>query len=235
MGPESFRFKGAKINKSDYFPRTIALHFLDLRMQQIKNIIFDLGGIFLNINFSKTETAFVDLGIKNFSQLYAQHHSSHLFELLETGKISPEEFHQAFVKESGVHLSYEQTKTAWNALLLDFPVERLDWLNEIRKRFNTYLLSNTNKIHYEAFTRSFREQTGIDDFNEYFIKAYYSHEMGLRKPNTDAFLHILNEQNLKTGETLFIDDTLINIEGAKKVGLQTIYLAPPKTVLDLTL
>ena len=203
-------------------------------MQNIRNIIFDLGGIFLNIDFKRTEKAFSALGVE-FNNFYSQHHASELFELLETGKISPEEFHNAFVEETGLHLSYEQLKYAWTALLLDFPVERIKWLQEIGKRYKTFLFSNTNKIHHDVFAEMFREKTGFEDFNKLFVKAYYSHEMGLRKPYPESYLYILNEQQLKPQETLFIDDTLKNIEGAEQVGLQTLHLVPPKTVLDLTL
>jgi len=203
-------------------------------MQEIKNIIFDLGGIFLNIDFSKTEKAFADLGVQ-FNDFYSQHHVSELFELLETGKISPEEFHDSFVEETGLHLSYEELKNAWTALLVDFPIERLQWLQEIGKRYKIFLFSNTNKIHYDVFTEMFHEQTGFKDFNKLFVKTYYSHEMGLRKPYPESYLYILNEQQLRPEETLFIDDTLKNIEGAKQVGLQTIHLVYPETVLDLKL
>jgi putative hydrolase of the HAD superfamily len=203
-------------------------------MQEIKNIIFDLGGIFLNIDFSKTEKAFADLGVQ-FNDFYSQHHASELFELLETGKISPEEFHDSFVEETGLHLSYEELKNAWTALLVDFPIERLQWLQEIGKRYKIFLFSNTNKIHYDVFTEMFHEQTGFKDFNKLFVKTYYSHEMGLRKPYPESYLYILNEQQLRPEETLFIDDTLKNIEGAKQVGLQTIHLVYPETVLDLEL
>jgi putative hydrolase of the HAD superfamily len=203
-------------------------------MQEIKNIIFDLGGIFLNIDFSKTEKAFADLGVQ-FNDFYSQHHASELFELLETGKISPEEFHDSFVEETGLHLSYEELKNAWTALLVDFPIERLQWLQEIGKRYKIFLFSNTNKIHYDVFTEMFHEQTGFKDFNRLFVKTYYSHEMGLRKPYPESYLYILNEQQLRPEETLFIDDTLKNIEGAKQVGLQTIHLVYPETVLDLKL
>jgi putative hydrolase of the HAD superfamily len=203
-------------------------------MRQIKNIIFDLGGIFLNIDFSKTEKAFREIGVTQFSDFYTQHHASDIFELLETGKITPEEFHHAFVHETGVNITYEQLKNAWTALLLDFPIERVHLLKEIGKYYNTFLLSNTNKIHYDIFIQSFYEQTG-EDFNKYFIKAYYSHEIGLRKPYPESYLCILNEQNIKPQETLFIDDTPKNIEGAKQVGLQTLHLVYPKTVLDLKL
>jgi HAD superfamily hydrolase (TIGR01549 family) len=203
-------------------------------MQEIKNIIFDLGGIFLDIDFSRTEQAFSDLGVR-FSSYYSQHDASELFELLETGKISPEQFHRAFVEETGLHLTYEELERAWTALLLGFPKERVYWLAEISKRYKIFLFSNTNKIHYDVFTKIFPEQTGFEDFNKLFIKAYYSHEMGLRKPYPESYLHILNEQKLNPEETLFVDDTYKNIEGAKQVGLQTLHLVYPKTVLDLEL
>ena len=204
-------------------------------MQQIRNIIFDLGGIFLNINFKETEIAFAKLGVTDFSRYITQHTITDTFELLETGKISPEEFYDRFRKETGTAISNEAIADAWNALLLDFPVERIEWLDAIRSRYNVYLFSNTNKIHYDAFTKTFPLQTGKEDFNRYFIKAYYSHELGLRKPYPESYLYILKEQKLEAGETLFIDDTIKNIEGAKEAGLQTIHLYHPKTVLDLEL
>jgi len=204
-------------------------------MQHIKNIIFDLGGVFLNINFAKTEAAFAQLGVTNFNSYITQHSITDLFELLETGKISPEEFYEGFRKKSASILSDEQIANAWNALLLDFPPERIAWLDVVRKKYNVFLYSNTNQIHYDAFTEMFKAQTGLPDFNSYFIKAWYSHELGLRKPYPASYLHILNEQHLNATETLFIDDTLKNIEGAKEAGLQTIHLIHPNTVLDLDL
>ncbi|MFL5787914.1 MAG: HAD family hydrolase [Flavisolibacter sp.] len=203
-------------------------------MKNIKNIIFDLGGIFLNIDFARTEKAFASLGVSQFNTLFNQHYSSNLFKLLETGKISPEEFHQSFVQQTGVRLSYAQVKEAWNALLLDFPVKRLHWLKSISKRYTIFLFSNTNEIHYDAFTESFRNLMK-EDFDTYFKKAYYSHQIKLRKPDPESYLYIINEQNLNSKETLFIDDTLKNVEGASSVGLQTIHIVPPMTVLDLDL
>src|SRR5438270_9161329 len=192
-------------------------------MQNIRNIIFDLGGIFLNIDFKKTEQAFQQLGIRDFRSMFSQHHADNLFQLLETGKVSPEEFHHSFVQRTGVDLSYEQVKEAWNALLLDFPVERLHWLRSISNRYKTFLFSNTNRIHYEAFSESFRQQMK-EDLDTYFIKAYYSHDIGLRKPDPESFQFILNEQNLKPAETLFIDDTEKNVLAAASLGMQTIHL-----------
>src|SRR5471030_2272045 len=117
-------------------------------MDNIKNIIFDLGGVFLNIDFKITEQDFRDLGVTGFSDMFNQHHSNDLFEQLETGKITPEQFYEAFRKATGTQLTDEQIRNAWNALLLDFPTERLVWLDKIMKKYRVYLYSNTNLIHY---------------------------------------------------------------------------------------
>lgn len=204
-------------------------------MQPIKNILFDLGGIFMDLDYHLTEKAFINLGITSFPEMYTQHHANSMFEDLETGKISTEIFFNAFRTISNSHLSNEEITTAWNAMLLDFPIDRLKWLQEIGKKYKVYLFSNTNQIHYDAFLNIVSTTTGIKNFNNFFIKAYYSHQLGLRKPYVASFQKILEEQHLEAGETLFIDDTLKNIEGAKKAGLQTIHLVAPKTVLDLDL
>jgi FMN phosphatase YigB (HAD superfamily) len=204
-------------------------------MGKIKNIIFDLGGVFLDIDFNATEKAFVSLGVTNFNDYYTQHSASTLFEDLETGKLSPEEFYEGFRQETSTSLTDEQIKGAWNAMLGRFPVERLNWLEEIGFRYKIYLYSNTNIIHYQAFQKIYQECTGKDNFDDYFVKAHYSHDIGLRKPYPDSFQRLLALENLDAAETLFIDDSYKNIEGAKQVGLQTILLLPPKTVLELDL
>lgn len=200
-----------------------------------KNIIFDFGGVFLNLDFSLTEKAFRNLGVPQFNAMFTQHHSNDLFINLETGKISPQEFYDAFRKETQTNLTNEQIRDAWNALLLDFPQERVTWLEAIGKKYNVYLFSNTNQIHYDKFMADFRTNNNGRDFNSFFIKAYYSHELGLRKPDPESFEAIIKAEKLNPAETVFIDDTYKNIAGAQKTGLQTIHLAPPKIVLELGL
>lgn len=204
-------------------------------MENIKNIIFDLGRVFLNIDFQKTNKAFEKLGVAGFAEYFNQHHSDILFEDLETGKISEEGFYEAFRKETQTQLSDTQIRDAWNALILDFPPERLAWLNEIKNRYRVFLFSNTNQIHYDFFMANFTKTFGGKDFNSYFIKAYYSQILGLRKPQVESYRAIINEQQLNPEETLFIDDTEKNIVGAQEAGLQTIHLVAPRTVLDLPL
>ncbi|HEX8334560.1 MAG TPA: HAD family phosphatase [Segetibacter sp.] len=201
-------------------------------MQNIKNIIFDLGGVFIEIDYPKTEKAFIKLGVINFNEFYNQHHASDLFENLETGKASADEFYDAFREKIQTDLSNADIKNAWNAMLGKFYPKHLKLLEKLRDQYKVVLFSNTNIIHYEAFQKIYREQTGNDTFDDYFIAAHYSHVLGLRKPYPEAFKAVLQKENLVAKETLFIDDTIKNIEGAKKVGLNTIWLESPETLID---
>ena len=204
-------------------------------MQAIRNIIFDLGGVFLNLNYQLTEDAFVAAGVTDFHSYFTQHFSNPLFEQLETGKISDADFYRGFREQTGANISDAIIREAWNAMLLDFPVARLQWLGEVRERYRIFLFSNTNQIHYDAFMDRFAKDYPGVDFNSYFIKAYYSQFMGLRKPYPEAFQFILDEQQLNPAETLFIDDTPKNITGAQAVGLQTIYLEKGMEITEIKL
>ena len=202
-------------------------------MQNIKNIIFDLGGIFLEVDYLKTDQAFINLGISNFDNLFAHNHAAPLFELLETGKVTPQEFYGLFRQVSDTNLTDGQIRDAWNTMLGNFYVDALEWLQLVKERYNIYLFSNTNQIHQDAFTQTYKVQTGQDDFDTNFIKAYYSHTLGQRKPNPASFKAILDEQNLIAAETVFIDDSPKNVQGAIEAGLQGIFLPPPKRLVEL--
>ncbi len=202
-------------------------------MQNIKNIIFDLGGIFLAVDYQKTEQAFVQLGVTDFNHLFTHNHASPLFEQLETGHITPQEFYGLFRQVSGTNLTDEQIRDAWNAMLGSFYIDALEWLQPIKERYNIYLFSNTNQIHQDAFMQTFKAQTGQDEFDVNFIKAYYSHTLGQRKPNPASFKAILEEQNLIAEETVFIDDSPKNVQGAIEAGLLGIFLPPPKRLSEL--
>jgi putative hydrolase of the HAD superfamily len=200
-------------------------------MASIKNIIFDLGGVLLDIDFAKTEQAFEALHISSFHKFFSQENISELFEQLETGQLSPTAFYEAFRQQTKTTLTNETIQKAWNALLGKFFTERIALLKELKNNYRLFLFSNTNAIHYEAFSHIYQKQFGDKNFELHFIKTYYSHEVGYRKPYPQSFLRILEEQQLKASETLFIDDTAINIEGAGKAGLQTLHLLPHEPLL----
>jgi putative hydrolase of the HAD superfamily len=137
--------------------------------------------------------------------------------------------------QGGFSATDEEINHAWSAMLGHFPKERIQWLKEICNKYRVFLFSNTNAIHYDFLMQKFSNEFEGDSFNSLFIKAYYSHFLHLRKPDIGSYLKILEEQNLAPGETLFIDDTLANIQGAQKAGMPTIHLQPPQTLLDLKL
>lgn len=201
-------------------------------IQNIKHIIFDLGGVLLNLDYGLTERAFIDAGIHNFPEIYSQLSQSELFDKWETGKISREEFIAGMQALSPVQLSEEQILQAWNAMLLDFPLRRLQILQQLRLYYDLFLLSNTNQVHEEAFNDILMKSHGIPSIGVFFDKVYMSHKVGLRKPGKEIFEQILNENGLKAEHTLFIDDSPQHIVAAKALGIQTIHLEKGMTIED---
>lgn len=204
-------------------------------MEKIETIILDLGGVLLNISFEATEKAFESIGLTNFHQYFSQYKASPLFEQLETGVVSEQEFFTYFRKETGLDVDDETITTAWNAMLLDFPPERIEWLRNLENRYRVFLFSNTNSIHHEAFQLKFSAEFPGKPFDLHFEKAYYSHLLGKRKPYVEAFEALIKDANINPATAIFIDDTKTNIEGAQQVGMKGIFLTNGETVLDLNM
>lgn len=198
--------------------------FKPCRHLNIKNIIFDLGGVIINIDYHLTIDAFKKIGFNNIDSLFSKSNQLGIFDLLEKGLLSPDEFRAEIRNSFENSLTDAQIDEAWNAMLLDFPVERLRLLDKIKNQYRTFLLSNTNQIHYEAYTKDLQMTYEVKDLSHFFEKVYLSHELKIRKPDREVFQIILDENNIKPEETLFIDDTEQHIEGAKKVGLITHHL-----------
>lgn len=193
--------------------------------QNIDAIIFDLGGVILNIDYQLTSSAFKKLGLTNFDELYSQAKQNHIFNNLEKGLIESDEFRNYVISSSGLSLNKNEIDHAWNAMLLDLPIERINLLNRLKKQFKIYLYSNTNAIHLNGFQKIIKSAYGAENLlEETFHKTYYSHIINKRKPNEDGFLQILKEQNLIAERTLFIDDSPQHIVGAKKLGIKAFLL-----------
>ena len=196
----------------------------------IKHIIFDLGGVLLNIDYTLTEQAFKDAGIPDFKELFSQRSQTGLFDGFETGKISREAFIMSLSSAAPTPLTEAQVLNAWNAMLLDFPVRRLQLLQQLRLYYDLLLLSNTNEMHEIAFNEILMRSHGIPTIGVFFDKVYFSHRIGLRKPDKEIFEYVLNDNGFKAVDTLFIDDSLQHIEAAKTLGIQTIYLEKGMTI-----
>jgi putative hydrolase of the HAD superfamily len=224
MGPEkglrNYTFAPNMQNKFPLQPNT-------------KNIIFDLGGVILNIDYRLTSQAFQNLGLSDFDEKYSQAKQSHLFDRLETGKITPEDFRKKLKAYFSQTVSDTDMDNAWNAMLLDLPKQRIDLLKQLSKNYRLFLLSNTNIIHYRAYSAYLKQTFGKMIFDEIFEKQYLSFEIGMRKPDKQIFELVLNENNLRPSETLFIDDSIQHVEGAAKTGINAYHLQPTETIINV--
>lgn len=200
----------------------------------IKNIIFDFGGVIINIDPSKTLDAFIELmGKGNSKELNVKIIEDDLYHYLETGKINPQKFRDGLKKLMNIDVEDEKIDNAWNALIMDIPPERIKILEEVKNNYRIFLLSNSNIIHYKNYRSNFEKEFGYKTFSDLFEKAYFSHEMGYRKPDKRIYNYVLRKQKLNPRETLFIDDSLINIEAARKLNILSYHLKEDREINDL--
>jgi epoxide hydrolase-like predicted phosphatase len=200
----------------------------------IQNIIFDLGGVILDLDSKRMNDRFHKLGVKDFERYFTLKEQTGFFEDLELGLITSEEFCERLRQAAEVELDDRVIEATWNLILKDFKKERMEFLENISKEYKIFLFSNTNSIHAECFEKRCVEQMG-KSLESYFDAVFYSHGLHLRKPDKMAFEEVLLQAGLHAEETLFIDDNAANIYGAQKAGLQTILLQSPQTILDLKL
>ncbi len=204
-------------------------------MQKIDAVIFDLGGVILDIDYNLTRNAFEKLGVGNFNKMYSQAEADRLFRDLETGNIKEANFYTEFNKCTGLSLSTSEISDAWNAMLLTFRENSLVFLNEISRKYRLFLLSNTNEIHYNMFKTIYYGKRRDKAFEDFFEKAYYSFDMGMRKPDNEIYEQVLMENNLNPQRTVFIDDSVQNVDAAARVGIQIILLKQGNYIENLGL
>lgn len=209
------------------------VYFCAMIKTETEAIIFDLGGVLINLDYQLTSKAFIDLGLTDFDATYSQLQQTDLFDRFETGAISSFHFINRLLDQLPQGTSGNKVVHAWNAMILDFPEERLLWLLEMKQRYRIFLLSNTNTLHMEAVRRSLERTIGHQRLEDYFEQVYLSCEMGLRKPNPEIFSRVCDEQGLNPATTVFIDDSPQHVAGAASIGLQALHLKPGATVQSL--
>lgn len=192
-------------------------------MNTIRNIIFDLGGVLLPVDYQAVIRAFEELGVSDAAQMYSQQAQQPLFDQLERGEISGGEF-LFELKKKMPSVSETDILKAWNAILGQFPSNRLELLLKVKQQYRIYLLSNTNEIHIRQFLSDLKYNNGVEDFASFFEEVYYSNETGFRKPEKEIFDLVLLDNNLNASETLFIEDTEHNVRGAVQAGIPTLWL-----------
>lgn len=203
-----------------------------INADRVRNIIFDFGGIIINIDYRLTAQAFEQLGVIDFEPMFSQAKQSSLFDRLEVGEISPAVFRGELRSLANLDVSDAVLDRAWNAMLLDYPGHRLEFLSAIKSRYRTFLLSNTNSIHMECYYASLYREHKLQNLNGLFERLYFSHEVGMRKPGEAIYRRVLEENGLVAEETLFIDDTAMNLEAPHKLGMQVYHLTGGEDVVD---
>ncbi len=194
---------------------------------KIKNVIFDFGGVIINLARNRCIDAFERLGIANLrEQVVGSCQRWDLFMQLELGNISPVEFRNRIRHLSQQVLTDEAIDAAWNAMLGDIPSEKLELLLELRQRYNIYLLSNTNVIHWEWAEKNPLSYNSYHA-SDFFDRIYLSYQLHLLKPDPSIFEYVLQDAGIRPEETFFMDDSLQNCRSAASLGIQT-YTPQPR-------
>ena len=196
-------------------------------------IIFDLGGVLFDLDYSKTADAFRLLGLENFDAIYSQAKQSGIFDAFETGHLSAYDFRNNLRKWLPENVNDEQIDKAWNAMLLGIRPDKLKLLENLKQRFPLFLLSNTNEIHLKEVFRMNENLHGFKDLSAFMQKQYYSCRLGLRKPDRKVFDFVLADLSLKPEAVFFIDDSIQHVVGARAAGIKAHHLQPTESLADL--
>jgi len=204
-----------------------------MKNSRIKNIVFDLGDVILNIDVPLASSSFGKLSGREQHEILTLFKEKELFRLFETGLVDEDAFRNT-IREllEFPDWSEEIIDTAWNSLLLDIPPARIELIKELGKNYRLFLLSNTSSIHIKQVNKILHAASGVEKLDDLFEKVYLSYEMGLMKPDPAIYLQVLEESGLIAEETLFLDDNADNIAAASKLGIDTILVQKPVTILD---
>jgi putative hydrolase of the HAD superfamily len=195
-------------------------------MKDVELILFDLGGVLIDIDYQATEDSFVQLGVQDFQQQYTQFQQNQLFDLFETGQISAQHFINKLLPITRKGSSPNEVVHAWNRMIGEFPLEKIALLERLSKQQRIALLSNTNELHMVQVKRAWEKASSLV-FESLFEQVFLSHEIQRRKPDVSTFHWVCEELHVKPEKVLFIDDSPQHIAGANSAGLQTHFYESP--------
>lgn len=199
----------------------------------IKNLIFDLGGVILDLSVEKTLQAVAQLSHLQTKEVTDQYVRGEGFLLYEKGLMTETDFRDYVRALYNVKASDEEIDKAWNAMLLGLPADKLALLTRLKNEYRVFLLSNTNTIHLRYINEVMLPPVaGVSSLDPYFHRTYYSHLMNKRKPDADIFIEVLEDNHLLAAETIFLDDNLQNVEGANAVGIRGVHVTSRDFIMD---
>lgn len=190
----------------------------------MRNIIFDFGGVLVNLDRKRCIDAFTRIGAGAIAGYVDECRQEDLFHDLEVGDTGVGQFCDA-VRQAcgGCNATDEDICGAWDALLTGIPKRRLDKLAELKRDFHLVLLSNTNPIHWRKAVDDYFTQGGLN-VNYYFEKTYLSYEMRMLKPDEEIYRKVLDSSGMAAGDTLFIDDSKANCAAAERLGITSMHV-----------
>ncbi len=190
----------------------------------IKAIIFDFGGVIIDLHFDRMRKAFSALGLRDFDAYFTKLKQHPILDLLDKGEISPEQFRHEFQVLAGIKVSDSEFDHAWNSILGEIPPHRLEFITKLAETYRIFLLSNTNAIHKPVFDQYVLQKYGKQGIGSYFEKAYFSHEIHARKPEPEIFKLVIEENSLEPASTLFVDDSPQHVAAAAALGIKACHL-----------
>lgn len=198
----------------------------------IKNLLFDLGGVIMNIRRQNCVDAFVELGLKDADSLLGEYSQSGVFAGIENGSLTPEQFHAEIRSHIGHEVSDEDIDRAFGCFLIGIPLHRLRELEALHSRYGIYMLSNTNPIMWaDGIRRSFEaDGHNVDYYFDGIVRSYMAHSM---KPDERIFRVVIDRYGLDPQETLFLDDSQTNLDAAARLGFHTLLVPPGQEFYDL--
>ena len=194
-------------------------------MREYTTIIFDLGGVIINLKKQNCIDAFKALGYDSVDKMLSEYRQDGEFLALEEGRVSPEEWRNIVRQSISSPVTDEQIDDAFNAFLVDIPIEKLRMLRALKSKYRIAMLSNTNKVMFESKIPELFKIEGLT-IEDYFDDFFLSYKMGMSKPSPEIFIKVAEELGIEPNEALFIDDSQVNVDAAAKLGFQTMCVEP---------
>lgn len=193
--------------------------------REYTTIIFDLGGVIINLNKQNCIDAFKELGYSSIDKMLGEYKQGGEFLALEEGRLSPEEWRDNVRKSIASPVTDKQIDDAFNAFLVDIPIEKLQMLRLLKNKYRIAMLSNTNKVMFESKIPELFKIEGLT-IDDYFDDFFLSYKMGMSKPSPEIFIKVAEDLGINPYEALFIDDSQANVDTASKLGFQTMCVEP---------
>jgi len=201
-------------------------------LQGVDAIIFDFGNVLIDLDYPRVIKGFSEVAQKNREEIEELVVTAPVLQQFERGMIDPDEFRAEVNKLLGTNMKESQFDKIWNSMLKSITKERMNKVLKIGEKYDTYILSNTNIIHEMAYEEMIMEETGRLSLRDFVKEVFYSHEIGLRKPNLNCYELVIDEIDNYPSRMLFLDDRLDNVESAQKAGMKAVQIFDPDKQLN---